>query len=145
MQFINAYGTHFATKTMMGVKLFSERRYTADEKGDNNDDELKRCNTIMAVKILGFQSDPNQDKCKDAALKFRRTSTSKVKSFILSSYGSYVGNTPNIGEWSRQIQELKNGGHLYPRAIKRELVLIIRFISKHTSYLDLFPFLISMC
>ena len=130
IRFVNEYGTHFPIKTVMGVKLFSERRYSAKEKGSNKDDDLMRCNTLMAVKMMGIQRDPNKDQCKDQSLHFRRNSNTKLESLVVSSYGSYSSNSLNISEWSKQIQDLDKEGNLYPRALKRELGLIIRFLIK---------------
>ena len=112
----------------MGVKLYSERRYSSKEKGNNTDDDLMNCNTLMATKLIGLQSERDKDKCRDKSLLLEHNSNSNIQSHIMTSYGSYGTNPMNISEWSKQIQDLEDSGNLYPRALKRELVLIMRLV-----------------
>ena len=111
----------------MGVKLYSERRYSSNEKGKNTDDDLMKCNTLMATKLIGLQGQRNKDQCKDKSLLQEHSSNNNIQTHIMTSYGSYGTKAMNISEWSMQIQDLEDSGNLYPRALKRELVLIIRF------------------
>ncbi len=50
-RFIDEFGTHYSKRTILGVRLLSERRYTANERDISSDSELKRCNTISGVKV----------------------------------------------------------------------------------------------
>ena len=47
----------------MGVKIYAERRYSANEKKEINDEDFKRCNTETAIKVVKFQLDPDTDQC----------------------------------------------------------------------------------
>ena len=125
-QFVSVYGTHFASKSLMGVKVYSERRYSSKEKGNNTDDDLMRCNTLVATKVIGIQGGNDEDQCKDKELTMERSSNTDIKSHIISTYGSYGKKATDIAGWSKQIQELEDSGILYPRVLKRELLLIIR-------------------
>ena len=127
IRFVSEFGTHFATKILMGVKLYSERRYSLHEKGQNTDADLMKCNTLMAAKLIGLQGRRNLDQCKDKSLLQERSSNSNIQTHIMTSHGSYGTKAMNISQWSKQIQDLEDTGNLYPRALKRELVLIIRF------------------
>ena len=127
IRFVTEFGTHFATKIIMGVKLYSERRYSSNEKGQNTDDDLMKCNTLMATKLIGLQGRTDKDQCKDKSLLQEHSSNTNIQTHIMTSYGSYGTKAMNISEWSKQIQDLEDSGNLYPRPIKREFVLIIRF------------------
>ena len=129
--FLTLYGTHFAAKSLMGVKVYSERRYSSKEKGNNTDEDLMRCNTLVATKVIGIQGGKDEDQCKDNELMLERSSNTKIKSHIISTYGSYGKKATDISGWSKQIQELDDSGILYPRVLKRELLLIIRSEKKY--------------
>ena len=126
VHFTTLYGTHFASKALMGVKLYSERRYSSKEKGNNTDEDLKRCNTLVATKVIGIQGGNDKDQCKDKALTMERSSNTDIKNHIISTYGTYAKKATKISEWSKHILELEDSGNLFPRVLKRELLLIIR-------------------
>ena len=50
-------------KSISGVKLYSERRYSQEESSKSTDNELKNCNTAIAVKLVGMHIDPNIETC----------------------------------------------------------------------------------
>ena len=107
--------------------MYSERRYSLEEKGNNTDHDLMSCNTLSATKLLGIQNSKDKDKCRDTEILRERSSSTKLQNHILSTYGSYSSKVLNIAGWSKQIQELEDSGSLYPRPIKREMVLIMRY------------------
>ena len=111
----------------MGVKLYAERRYSAKEKENINDEHLKRCNTENAIKAVGFQMDENSDNCKVKKLLDRRGFSSKIRNLIVSTYGTFViRNGPS--NWHNQMALLMRKRKLVPRVLKRELVLILRYV-----------------
>lgn len=68
-RFINEFGTHYASRTILGVKIYSERRYSQSEKLNSSDRELKICNTAMATKLIGMQINADQmEKCNSPNL-----------------------------------------------------------------------------
>ena len=132
--FVNTYGTHFSTNTYMGVKIYAERRYSASEKKEINDADLKRCNTENAIKVVKFQLDPDTDQCKAKARINERISSPKISRIIVSTYGSFL--TKNVPDnerkehgldWSEFLKSLMRMKKFTPRVIKRELVLILRY------------------
>ena len=109
----------------MGVKLYAERRYSAKDMFNTTDDDLMRCNTENAIKVIGFQTDKDSEKCTHVKLLNTKSTSAKVKSFILSTFGTYM--VKNAGSaWQKQIQHLVQRKQLAPRVIKQELVLILR-------------------
>ena len=140
VHFVTQYGTHFASKTLMGVKLYSERRYSSKEKGNNTDDDLMRCNTLVATKVIGIQGGNDEDQCKDQSLVLERSSNTVVKNHIISTYGTFGKKAAKISEWSKQIQELEDSGNLYPRVLKRELLLIVRFKTSENALMTVYVY-----
>ena len=114
--------------------MYSERRFSLEEKGNNTDHDLMSCNTLSATKLLGIQNRKDEDKCRDTEILRERSSSTKLQNHILSTYGSYSSKALNIAEWSKQIQRLEDSGSLYPRPIKREMVLITRLISSVSNF-----------
>ena len=107
--------------------MYSERRYSATEKGNNSDNGLMGCNTLMATKLIGLQSGKDTDRCRDQNLLSLQSSNNKVKRHIMTTYGTYGTKPGNVSDWSKQMKDLEDAGALYPRALKRQMVLIIRF------------------
>ena len=111
----------------MGVKVYSERRYSAEEKVNTTNEDLMRCNTQNAIKAVGFQFDKDSDACKNKKLFSTRLASSKVRNVIVSAYGTYAVKN-GISDWQKQIRVLALKKKLSPRVLKRELVLILRFV-----------------
>ena len=118
----------------MGVKIYAERRYSANEKKEINDEDLKRCNTETAIKVVKFQLDPDTDQCGVRDRINEERSSSKIRRIIVSTYGSFLTkNVPSndaIGpglDWREFLKSLMKMKKFTPRVIKRELVLILRY------------------
>jgi hypothetical protein len=50
--FVNNFGTHFASTSHMGVRMISERRYSAKERANYDDAELKVKNVERQETII---------------------------------------------------------------------------------------------
>ena len=122
-RFINEFGTHYAKRTILGVRLYSERRYSMEESENLNDEDMKNCNTAMAIKLLGMQVDPNVDTCHVPSIFFKNFTSHQLQKYMITTSGSYA--LKNGTEWSQQVLEMHKNGILYPVPIKRKLRPIV--------------------
>jgi hypothetical protein len=100
-RFVNEFGTHYASTTEMGTKISIERRYTQTERSNASLDEMKSCNTLSGVKVLGFQTEMNHLNCSNDELKKNKIDSKNVDRMIISTYGSFIADS--LKEWSKQV------------------------------------------
>ena len=130
--FINKYGTHFSTNTYMGVKILATKLYSVNEKRDISDEDLKRCNTENAIKVVRFQVDPDTEKCKSKAVLYQKRAMFNTKRTIVSTHGTFIANkVPDddfeASSWEKLVAYLMKKRKLVPRVLQRELIFIFRY------------------
>merc|ERR1712083_401589 len=62
-QFIEGYGTHFATEITMGMSRSFETRYNADETKKLTKEQRKSCSSREGAKLLGIQVEKDKNEC----------------------------------------------------------------------------------
>lgn len=129
-RFIDEFGTHYATSTVLGVKLHAERRYSFQERSSNSDEDLKKCNTANGVKIVGMQINPDLVKCNSPSLLDSNFTSREMQRYLVTTSGSYA--ISNITNWSSQIVEMYTEGILYPAPIKRKLAPILDLLQEES-------------
>ena len=67
-KFINEFGTHYAKKTVMGVGLKFETRWTQEEKQYNSETKLNKCTSVMGAKLFGMQLEDDTKDCDEGSL-----------------------------------------------------------------------------
>lgn len=122
-RFINEFGTHYASRTVLGVRLYAERRYSSSEKSLANDQDLNECNTATAIKLVGMQVEPDVEQCKVPQLLGQNFSSEYLQRYVVTTFGSYSFN--NSAQWNRQISTMHKNGILFPVPIKRKLRPIV--------------------
>ena len=66
--FIQEFGTHYGKKTIMGVGLKFENRWTNAETEFNSEIKLNRCTAQNGARILGMQLQDDTKDCANANL-----------------------------------------------------------------------------
>lgn len=122
-RFVNEFGTHYQKSTILGVKLYSERRYSQKETEAVDDEDLKVCNTALAVKLIGMQIDPDLETCRVPEILFKNFKSKQLQRYVVTTSGSYAFT--NGTEWSKQILDMHKNSILFPVPIKRKLRPIV--------------------
>ena len=66
--FIKEFGTHYGKKTIMGVGLKFENRWTSTETKHHSETKLNRCTAENGARILGMQLQDDTKDCANANL-----------------------------------------------------------------------------
>ncbi len=122
-RFINEFGTHYASRTILGVRLYSERRYSFKETSEANDRDLKACNTANAVKLIGMQVNEDEFSCDSPDLLGQNFASDYLQRYVVTTFGSYAMN--NFSEWNNQLKQMQTRGILSPTPVKRKLRPIV--------------------
>ena len=129
-RFIDEFGTHYATSTLLGVKLHAERRYSFQERSSNSDEDLKKCNTASGVKVIGMQVNPDFIECNNPSLLDSNFTSKYMDRYLVTTLGSYA--TSNFSNWSSHIVDMYSDGLLYPAPIKRRLAPILDLLHEES-------------
>ena len=123
-KFVDEYGTHFSTKTHMGVKLYSERRYHSRKTEKVSRKALVECNTLKAVKTFKVPLDSTRKSCVVDKFVDDDFNEKDLEREIVTSFGSFASDS-SVTNWAETLIGIENKGRLRPRAIRRELKMIL--------------------
>ena len=82
--FIQEFGTHYGKKTIMGVGLKFENRWTNAETEFNSEIKLNRCTAQNGARILGMQLQDDTKDCANANLAI--TTGTYIHTYIVYLY-----------------------------------------------------------
>ena len=136
-RFINEFGTHYSSQTYLGVKMYSEFRYSENETLQHTDEHLKTCATEGVLKLIGIPSDRDIHQCIDPALVANRLASDFLPRFSITTLGSF-SLTSQASQWSKRIRQMSLENTLIPVPLKRRLRPIVElFDGLQVSYLIL--------
>ena len=122
-RFIDEFGTHYASQTWLGVKLYSEFRFSKNETLEQTENDLKDCATEGAMKLLGIQENADYQKCNIPTLLNNKAATEHLPRFNIITFGSFVVTQPK--KWKKQIRKMAEDNTLIPVPLQRKLRPII--------------------
>ena len=123
-RFINEFGTHYSSQTYLGVKVYSEFRYSENETLQHTDEHLKKCATEGVLKLLGIPSERDMHQCIDPALVANRLASDCLPRFSITTLGSF-SLTSQASQWSQRIRQMALENTLIPVPLKRRLRPIV--------------------
>ena len=113
-QFVDDFGTHFAKTTWMGVKLYAERRYSAEESESHDDKTLMRCNSVNGQRFMAVNLNEDLAICEDNSLLSQGSNVDGLQNVVVSSYGTFASNS-DVDDWADHVVEMQDRGRLIPR------------------------------
>merc|ERR1719369_1415995 len=125
-KFIEDYGTHYASQSVMGVGISFETRYTEQETLDYDEEKRNECSSHSGGEsILGFSDGEASKNCTDSLGDTTKGADTSVKRFISTSYGTLPVGSNSVGEWQDMVHNMWVGGTMAPVPIQQELRLLL--------------------
>lgn len=127
-KFVETYGTHYASKTIMGTSFTMETSYNAAETQGHSEAQLKECHSKSALRVFGMQLGKDTETCEGSLSDTTIGEDTAVKRFSATFIGTFPaagGGEMTLEEWSQQLQEMWKDKTLSPLPLKRSMEPIV--------------------
>merc|ERR1719369_598135 len=125
-KFIEDYGSHYARKSVMGVGISFETRFTEQETKENDVETRNKCASQSGgSSIFGASFGHGSENCTGSLEDTTQDVGTSVARFIFSTYGTLLTNSTSISEWSNMVEKMMDAGTIAPVPIQQELRLLL--------------------
>ena len=121
-RFVNEYGTHYQTTSILGTRIVIETRFSNIERSSANKSDLITCADLSGTQVLGIQLEYDKRNCSDGNLLKSRLNSDILERTKVSVHGSFLAKS--LADWSQQVVSLVQEGKFTGVVIQRELSLI---------------------
>ena len=127
-RFIHEFGTHYSSQTYLGVKMYAEFRYSHNETLEFSDNQLKKCASEGALKLLGIPSEIDSNHCINPDLLANELASDVLPRFSVTTLGSFA--LTQASQWGRKIRLMASENTLIPVPLKRKLRPIVELFDE---------------
>ena len=113
--FIQKFGTHYASQSVMGIGTIFETRFTESESYRHDQSVRNQCSTTSGgFRLFGFGYSKSHTKCKGSMRDTTRGKKTSLERFRSTSYGTLPSGSKSLEQWSSMVQKMMETKTLTP-------------------------------